>query len=201
MKNTSTHFLLGQLDAIRGNDNYPDQETKENLLSTFFPSATSDLVADLSNVTSAFYGFLLKSIGDKYGNEQINQHSEQLFYNLGQIKTEQALVKNSNLYRDCRAFAVVGISAIYNASPEYVFTVEQFLPEYTELKLTGVDRYYRIAKQLGIEKYLNFPTLLPFMRGIKDVLQLEDTSIEITTTSFDDDYKTECTYIFKQNHL
>ncbi len=189
--------LHDQLSAIRGFDNYPTHGIKQDLLSAFFPSSMTEMVNDLSNVTSAFYGFLLQHVGETLGNEHINKFSEKLFYSLGKLKTEQALLKNDGLLTDTAAFAIVPISAIYNASPEYIFSVDKLSADHTILSMRGVDRYYRICKQLGIEQHLKWPTLLPFMEAIKDTLNL-DVEISYELFPFTDDYQTQCVYHFKK---
>lgn len=57
--------VLEEVDALRKNDIYATKELKEELQKYLFPASTKDLVLDLSNVTSAFYGILLKNIGEK----------------------------------------------------------------------------------------------------------------------------------------
>lgn len=193
----SKEYLHDQLYDIRGYDVYANHEVKKSLLLSFFPDTIIDMINDMSNVTSAFYGFLLKNIGETLGKEKINEFSEKLFYNLGKLKTEQALIKDAELYRDTRAFAVVAISAIYNASPEYIFSIDEFTAEKTVLTLTGVDRYYRVCHQVGIDEYVKWPTLLPFIEAIKDTLQV-NASIEYNLSPYTEDYKTNCVFTFKK---
>lgn len=187
--------LIKDMHFIRGNDVYLTQELKNLCIESFFPENTAELVLDLSNVTSAFYGLALKNINELYGGDSANSISEKIFYDLGRIKTQQCKLKLENFPNDTRAFAFVLVSAIYNASPEYVFEVLQFSPERTEVKLEGVDRYLRILSQLGIDQHIKFPTLIPFMNGIKDELQLSckiDFQSEINKV----ENKTSVTYKF-----
>jgi hypothetical protein len=190
--------LHAQLAAIRGYDQYPTSGIKQDLLQSFFPTNMTEMVNDLSNVTSAFYGFLLKHVGETLGPEHINGVSEKLFYSLGQLKTQQALQKHDSLFTDTTAFAIVPISAIYNASPEYIFSVDKLTADHTTLTMTGVDRYYRICHQLGIAEHLTWPTLLPFMEAIKDTLQL-DVTISYELQPFTENYETHCVYHFQKH--
>lgn len=114
---------------------------------------------------------------------------------MGRIKTQQCKSKLLNFPNDTRAFAYVVISAIYNASPEYIFEVIKFSSVETVIKLDGVDRYLRILSQLDIDKYIKFPTLLPFMNGIKDELQL-DCKIDFQSDITKCENKTLTTYKF-----
>lgn len=190
--------LIEQLDPLRGNDHYPSQEIKDQLIQSYLPTSVSDLALNLSNITSQFYALLLQSIGAKYGVAAVQEHSETLFHHLGRVKAEQALLKDPNMPRDCRAFIFVLISAIYTSSPEYTFTVKKFTADETIVSLAGIDRYHRAAKQFGIDTMLCFPTLLAFMEGIKDYLELNEVEITASDTSYDANSKVTNTYTFKK---
>jgi len=82
--------LIEQLDPLRGNDQYPSQEIKDQLIQLYLPASVSDLTLNLSNITSQFYALLLQSIGAKYGVAAVQEHSETLFHHLGKVKAEQA---------------------------------------------------------------------------------------------------------------
>lgn len=194
-----TNPLFDQLFPLRGNDQYPSAEIKEKLIHSYLPSSVSDLTINLSHITSQFYALLLQSIGAKFGVDEIRLQSETLFYNLGKTKAEQALLKDPTMDRDCRSFILVIISAIYTSSPEFKFTVGQYTPHHAEIRLTGIDRYHRAAKQFGIESYLNFPTFVSFMHGIKDYLQLKNITIQVSESSYDDNSNIACTYTFIQH--
>lgn len=185
-----------ELNEIRGKDNYGNLDLKEELLEKFFPKSPIELTHDLSNVTAAFYGFLLLKSGDLIGYDKINSLSEQLFFELGKLKTNQAVQKVPHLPKDTRAFAIVAISAIFNASPEYQFSIEKFTEEHTIIILTGEDRYHKIASALGLSKYLTWPTLKPFMQAIKSELNLT-TRIETELILLNDKSETICKYEFK----
>ena len=199
MKLKESTTLFKELDTLRGSDQQPSQEIKERLVDLYLPVSVSDLAVNLSNITSQFYALQLQLIGEHYGVREIRLQSEKLFYNLGKVKAEQALAKDPNMDRDCRAFVSVAISAIYTSSPEFKFQVKEYTPDYTVITLTGVDRYHRAAKQYKIDQYLSFPTLVAFMDGIKEYLQLRDVTIEVAQSSYDEKSNIECTYIFKKN--
>lgn len=197
MKEKTT--LFEELHPLRGSDQYPSQEIKERLIDLYLPVSVSDLAVNLSNITSQFYALQLQSIGEQYGVNEIRLQSEKLFYKLGKVKAEQALAKDPNMDRDCRSLILVAISAIYTSSPEYKFQVEEYTPDYAVIELRGVDRYHRAAKQYKIDQYISFPTLVAFLDGIKDYLQLREVTIEVARCSYDENSNIVCTYIFKQN--
>lgn len=188
--------LLTNLESLRGNDIFPSDPLKEEIIDLFFPQNTSELTQNLSNVTGAFYGLLLKNIGEEIGYENIDLHSKKLFYQLGKLKTLQALEMNPKLERNAKAFAIVLISAIYNASPEYIFTIEKYTEKNTTITLTGVDRYLRILTELKIAEYVTFPTLLPFLQAINDTLEI-NCEIEHNFNASEKENEAKCVYIFK----
>ncbi len=197
MKKSAITSLFLELEPIRKNDNYCSEELKEELITMFLPKTTCALTLDLSNVTSAFYGLSLKCTADLFGVEVIDKISKDVFYNLGVAKANQCYEKFKLLPKDTRAFAYVIVSAIYNASPEYNFSIHKFSEKHTIVELEGVDRYLRILNQLNISEYVTFPTLLPFMEGVKDFLKI-DCKIECDFNSDSDSNKTKCTYNFKK---
>lgn len=170
--------LLERLKEIRKNDNLRNVELQKELIQKLFPKTTENLVLDLSNVTSAFYGLLLDNVGKEFGYDKIDSLSKTTFYNIGQIKAKQCFEKIENLPIDSSTFLIVLISAIYNASPEYYFNVVEISEEKTIFELYGIDRYLRILNNLSISKYIEFPTLSTFMEGIKDYFKI-DCNIEI----------------------
>lgn len=195
MKENSS--LFEQLEALRGHDHYPSPEIKDYLIQLYLPTSVSDLASNLSNITSQFYALQLQSIGTTYGVDQIRVQSDKLFYQLGLAKAEQALAKDPMITRDCRALILVVISAIYTSSPEFKFSVEAFTPNHAVIVLRGVDRYHRAAKKYQIDSYLSFPTLLPFMEGVRDYFQFENMSIQAFPSSYDENSTIECVYSFK----
>lgn len=187
--------LMTDLNPVRVNDVYLHREIEETCKSFFFPESTLQLALDQSNVTSAFYGLALKNIIELYGKDSANIISEKIFYDLGRIKAQQCKVKLESFPQDTTAFAFVIISAIYNASPEYNFHILKFSAKETIIKMFGVDRYLRILVQLEIDNCINFPTLIPFMKGINDELQL-DCKIEVDSKIDKQENTTSTTYKF-----
>jgi|GEM_PF-1132836 len=165
--------LMEDMHFIRKNDVYLTKEIEEVCRDSFFPKTTLELALNLSNVTSSFYGLALKNVIEQYGESAANAISEKIFYDLGRIKTQQCKSKLQDFPNDTRAFAYVIVSAIYNSSPEFIFEIIQFSSSVTEIKLNGVDRYLRVLSQLEIDQYIKYPTLNPFMDGIRDELQLD----------------------------
>ena len=145
------------------------------MLRTFFPEDASALAHDLSNVTSLFYGLMLQVTAEHVGPDAVDALSQQVFYRLGRAKsraTRNGKAAQHAFHGDARDMVTILIAAIYNASPEYEFQVLRFEPDLCEVRLSGVDRYYRAANLLGIAHTLTWPTLHPFFEGINDELGL-----------------------------
>lgn len=192
-------MFYNELSELREKDKYPNDEFKEKMIDTFFPKSANNLTQDLSNVTSAFYGFLLVKISKVLGSDQIDTLSRELFYELGKLKTNQATEKMKDMPYDTRAFAIISLSAIYNASPEYQISIEEFSQNHTVFILTGTDRYHKIAKNLGIDEHLSWPTLTPFMEAINVEMGL-NAMINIELLSLAQDSETICKYEFKNKN-
>lgn len=189
--------LLERLKEIRKNDSLKDVGFQKELIKKLFPETTENLVLDLSNVTSAFYGLLLDNVGKEFGYDKINNISKTTFYNIGQIKAKQCFEKIENMPIDSRSFLIVLISAIYNASPEYNFNVIDFSKEKTIFELYGVDRYLRILNNLSISNHIEFPTLSSFMQGIKDYFKIDcKMNIDFEITNIENN-ETKHTYKFE----
>lgn len=189
--------LLNNLDQSRSKDIFPSLEVKEEFINAFFPEDALTLTQNLSNVTSAFYGLLLKDIGTTFGIDKMDSHSKKLFYELGKLKTTQTFEAYPKLEKDTRAFAAVVIYSVYNSSPEYNFKIIKYTPKNTIIELAGVDRYLKILTQLGIEKHITFPTLLSFVEGIKDTVQI-DCEIDCTFEITDQNFNIKSVYNIKQ---
>ncbi|MDV7695788.1 hypothetical protein N6B72_02535 [Chryseobacterium soli] len=187
--------LLEDLQVLRREDVYLTQEIETKCKDHFFPAGVNELTLDLSNVTSAFYGLALKNIGEEYGVQGIKKISEKVFYDLGRLKAIQCKSKLEDFPADTTALALVVISAIYNASPEYTFEILTFSPNETSIKLTGVDRYLRVLSQLELDSYIDFPVLIPFFEGIRDELNLTCT-IDFESDMNKEENKTNTTYKF-----
>ncbi len=189
--------LLERLKQIRKNDTLNDVAFQKELIEKLFPNTTENLVLDLSNVTSAFYGILLDNIGKEFGYDKIDKVSKTTFYSIGQIKAKQCFEKFKDMPIDSRSFLIVLISAIYNASPEYNFNVIEMGKETTIFELYGVDRYLRVLNNLSISDHIEFPTLSPFMVGIRDFFKLNckmDIDFEVTNIK---NNETKHTYKFE----
>ncbi|MDQ6531948.1 hypothetical protein [Flavobacterium sp. LHD-85] len=188
--------LLKNLDLSRNKDVFPSSEIKDEMLNAFFPENAVALTQNLSSVTAAFYGLLLQNIGAAFGNDKMDEHSKKLFYELGKLKTMQAFQIYPALEKDTRTFAAVVIYAIYNSSPEYNFRIIKYTPENTIVELTGVDRYLKILTQLGIEKHLTIPTFLPFVEGIKEIVNIP-CQIDCTFEKIDHNFNIKSVYNIK----
>lgn len=180
---------------IREQDHYLTEEIKEQCQKYFVPNTINDLTLGLSNVTAAFYGLSLKHISTEFGKEATNRISKKIFYDLGKMKAIQCRDKMPDFPYDTKAFALTTITAIYTSNPEYVFTISEFSPEKTVLKLEGVDRYLKILKELKIDDQIELPTLLGFMEGINDELAL-DAKITYEIEVNEKENTTNTTYTF-----
>lgn len=161
---------------MRPDDRFHAAQDPEGLLRTFYPASPAELALDLSRVTSLFYGLMLQVASEQVGPHAVDGLSRALFYRLGRMKAQATRAQHADrhpFFGDPRDLVTILISAIYNASPEYVFRVEQYDASECRLLLTGIDRYYRAARELGLVQQLRWPTLLPFFEGIRDELGIE----------------------------
>lgn len=162
-----------QMAPVRAFDRFHASQDSDAIVRTFFPPTTEALALDLSTVTSAFYGVMLVSFADVHGHAGIDAASQRFFYRLGRLKARGTYEQKHDQHTftgDVRDLVTVLIAAIYNASPEYRFDVEEHTAERCVVHLSGTDRYYRAAQQLGIAEHLTWPTLHPFFEGAADEL-------------------------------
>lgn len=167
------HDALAFAHQMREHDRFHPRQDPERLLGAFYPESPAQLAQDLSQVTSLFYGLLLQVAADQFGREAVDPMSRSLFYRLGRAKAQATRASSADrhpFFGDVRDLITLLISAIYNASPEYVFHVERYDADECRVVLSGVDRYYRAARELGIVQLLRWPTLHPFFEGIRDEL-------------------------------
>jgi CRP-like cAMP-binding protein len=165
--------LYGEMQNIRAQDVYPDEEVKALLVEKTFPKSAEDMTLKLSNVTAAFYGLTLANVGERFGWREADAVSKAVFRRLGQLKTKEALELGVDLPRDARAPVLVFITAVHSASPEYNFEVLEYLPGDATVRVFGISRYDRIAKALNIERHLTWPELLPFFEGAAEELDIK----------------------------
>lgn len=187
--------IYAEMQGIRAADVYPDEEVKAQLVEKTFPKSAEEMTLQLSNVTAAFYGLLLAHIGDRFGWQEADAISKSVFRNLGRLKTKEALEVGVDLPKDSRAPALVFITAVHSASPEYNFEVFEYLPEETTVRVFGISRYDRIAKKLDIERHLTWPELIPFFEGVAEELDIP-CRIDGTLKELGADGKYECVYRF-----
>jgi CRP-like cAMP-binding protein len=143
--------IYSEVQGIRAKDTYPDEEVKAELVEKTFPKSAEDMTLKLSNVSAAFYGLLLEDVGQRFGWSEVDTFSKSVFTKLGRLKTAEALELGIDVPKDSRALVLVFITAVHSASPEYNFEVIEYLPEETVVRVFGISRYDRIAKEMGIE--------------------------------------------------
>jgi len=95
--------------------------------------------------------------------------------------------------KDSRAPALVFITAVHSASPEYNFEVFEYLPDETVIRVFGVSRYDRIAKKLDIERYLSWPELLPFFEGVAEEMGIK-CKVEGELKELGEEGRYDCVY-------
>lgn len=185
--------IYAEVQGIRSQDVYPDEEVKAHLVDKTFPKSAEEMTLRLSNVSAAFYGLMLKHVGERFGWGEVDKLSKAVFRDLGRLKTREALENGIDVPRDCRALAVVFITAVHSASPEYNFNVFEYLPDNMVIRVFGVSRYDRIAKMLDIEQHLNWPELIPFFEGIAEELGLK-CRVEGDLQELGEGGRYDCTY-------
>ena len=187
--------IYGEMQGIRAADVYPDEEVKAQLVEKTFPKSAEEMTLKLSNVSAAFYGLLLAHVGDRFGWREADAISKSVFRRLGQLKTREALELGIDIPKDSRAPALVFITAVHSASPEYNFEVFEYLPEETVIRVFGVSRYDRIAKKLDIERYLTWPELIPFFEGAAEEMGVS-CNVEGDLKELGEEGRYECIYRF-----
>ncbi|KAG2373856.1 hypothetical protein C9374_011741 [Naegleria lovaniensis] len=172
MPNTSNERIN---NSLRKNDVYHVNMNSQEIIQTFQPSSIESTMLSLSAVTGGFYALLLKSMKELYPQSDLNKISQQCFKHIGVLKAREYLSKRTlemELYQDTRGVVLVLIMAIFNASPEYVFQVEEFSPPCSVITLKGKDRYLRACHANGIAECIEFPTLTQFLEGAAEELNL-----------------------------
>lgn len=187
--------IYSEVQGIRAKDTYPDEEVKAYLVDKTFPKSAEDMTLKLSNVTAAFYGIMLKHVGMRFGWSEVDPLSKNVFRELGRLKTREARDNGIEVPRDCRALALVFITAVHSASPEYNFHVFEYLPQDTAVRVFGISRYDRLAKVLDIEQHLTWPELTPFFEGIAEEMGI-DCRIETDLKELGEGGRYDCTYRF-----
>lgn len=187
--------IYGEVQGIRANDTYPDEEIKAFLVDKTFPKSAEDLTLRLSNVTAAFYGLMLKHVGLHFGWDEVDALSKRVFRELGRLKTREALEGEVDLPRDARAPIVVFITAVHSASPEYNFHVLEYQSEVAAVRVFGISRYDRIAKKLEIEQHLTWPELTPFFEGVAEELEI-NIAIDTELKHLGEGGRYDCIYEF-----
>jgi CRP-like cAMP-binding protein len=187
--------IYAEMQGIRAKDKYPDEEVKAYLVDKTFPKSAEEMTLKLSNVSAAFYGLMLAHIGDRFSWQEADTISKAVFRKLGQLKTREALELGVDVPKDSRAPALVFITAVHSASPEYNFEVFEYLPNETVIRVFGVSRYDRIAKKLDIERYLSWPELLPFFEGVAEEMRVK-CKIDGDLKELGKEGKYECVYRF-----
>ena len=185
--------IYAEMQGIRAKDSYPDEEVKAYLVEKTFPKSAEEMTLKLSNVSAAFYGLMLAHIGDRFGWREADAISKAVFRKLGQLKTREALELGVDVPKDSRAPALVFITAVHSASPEYNFEVFEYLPNETVIRVFGVSRYDRIAKKLDIERYLSWPELLPFFEGVAEEMGIK-CKVEGELKELGEEGRYDCVY-------
>ncbi|SHL70795.1 hypothetical protein [Chryseobacterium polytrichastri] len=157
---------------FRKNDIFPSEVSQEQIIEEFFPKSFVELVQNLSDITGAFYGGMLKQIEVLYGKDATSQISKNFMYDLG-IKTAlKNMSAKPNLNSDLPAMAKILLGTVYTSSPEFSFEIKQWNNTIIEVLIKGIDRYHKAAQNFGIAEQLEWPTIKPFIQGICDAMKL-----------------------------
>jgi len=186
---------------MRDADVFHPEQDPELLLRALYPATPTELALDLSRVTSLFYALLLQLAGEQLGVHAVDGMSRAMFYRLGRLKAQATRDRHAQqlpFHGDARDLVAVLISAIYNASPEYVFHVERYDSAACSVTLSGVDRYYRAAAQLGLVQQLRWPTLHAFFEGIRDELGIA-CEVESQLVAVSTDARLITRYLFRES--
>lgn len=200
LKQRVAHDPLAFARGLRPHDRFHSAQDPEQLLGTFYPPTPDDLALDLSRVTSLFYGIMLEVAAEQVGPHAVDAMSRALFYRLGRMKAQATRSERAQQYAfsgDVRDLVTILISAIYNASPEYVFHVERYDADECRVLLGGVDRYYRAARELGLVQLLRWPTLTPFFEGIRDELAIS-CEIDAQLIAVEPESRLRARYVFRR---
>lgn len=154
---------------LRKNDTFCCNEFEDEIKKSI-PSELEVLVNGLSNVTAAFYGITMDLIGANFGKDKIDFISSALNYRIGKMK---ALDYQSNIGMENKGtinVIEIIIYSIFSASPDFAFSVKKLTKEESSIEITGIDRYYKVCKELNIEQYIEWPAQRGFLKGIIDQL-------------------------------
>lgn len=179
------------LSDFRKHDVYHSEMDKDKIISDFFPATFTELTQRLSDITGAFYGGLLKQIGELYGAEAVNDLSTAFMYDLGSKMAVKNLNTKPDLQPGIPAVAKTLIGAIFTSSPEYNFDFKELNDHRVELLIKGVDRYHKITQSLQIAGPLKWPVIEPFLQGVCDTMGL-DVLFEMKVLKLDPD--SSCVY-------
>ncbi|WP_025763414.1 hypothetical protein [Dyadobacter tibetensis] len=168
---TPTPPIYALASSYRGEDQYLPHMPAEEIIADFFPESFSEVVFKLSNATSSFYGLMLKAAGEKFGYECMEELSKATTYALGQKTAKQMLILKPSIERNAKGIAKISIASIFRSSPEYIFQFLKYEEHLVEIRFTGIDRYHRICRELGIEQYIS-PPIDAYIQGINDALHL-----------------------------
>lgn len=164
-----------ELSAFRNEDIYPADMNWEGIVTDFFPATFPALVQRLSDITGAFYGVMLKQAGEMHGADQIDALSAATLYDIGVKTATRNMQAKPGLQKNIPDLFKVLISAVFTSSPEFRFEVLEVNERRGEMKVKGVDRYHKIAKALDMADQLQWPVILPFVKGVRDGMGLNCT--------------------------
>ncbi|NIG55080.1 hypothetical protein [Chitinophaga sp. Cy-1792] len=189
----ATPQVLQELFTLRKNDKYHPDMDAAGIQQQYAPENVAALALSLSDITAAFYGILLQQADRISGNHVADALSQTLLYQLGYNKGHRVTENHLSLQHDARGAIEVIIATILTASPEFSFSVETYAADAVMFKLTGHDRYHRIARQLDIINILEWPVVLPFFNGVCAAVAPGYTT---TPLHIDVDDDSACDYTF-----
>ncbi|MFZ4929659.1 hypothetical protein [Chryseobacterium sp. Mn2064] len=179
------------LSDFRKHDVYLPEMNPTQIIADYFPGSFTELTQRLSDITSSFYGGILKQAGKLYGDEAIEQLSRSFMHDLGSKMVMRNFQAKPDLKPGIPAFAHILIAAIFTSSPEYNFEFKELNDHKSKFLIKGADRYHRITQDLQIANQLEWPVIKPFIHGICNTMGL-DVSMEVKVLKLEAD--SSCIY-------
>lgn len=199
MNTLSVQKKIKTFQEIRGEDIYPNDETRDTFYELVCPDNVSEMTLTQSMMAAAFYGYMLKNAGEKFGLDIINDLSISVLRDLGYFKTKEYLKKDIPIHLDARGPGdVLMATLISTSSPQYKFEFIKYDKTETIIRFFGTCRYYKIASKLGIQSHLTLPVAKPWFEGIIEELKI-NCSIETETKFQNTDGSCEFLLIFSSS--
>ncbi len=196
--NITTQEKIKLFREIRGDDIYPSNEIRDAFYELLCPNNLTEMTLNQSTMAAAFYGYMLKNMGARFGMDVIDETSISVVRDFGYLKTKEYLQKNVPVHLDARGPGEVLMAALISTSnPEYKVEFIQYEEAKTVIRLFGTCRYYKMASKLGIQSYLSLPIIKPWFESIVEELKI-NCSIEVEKKFQNTDGRCEFHFVFRR---